>query len=61
MNAESLVVVALFAVAIVLVLGLVVMVRGDHNRSQRLMRWRILLQFLAIFAILGTAWWRASH
>jgi hypothetical protein len=39
----------LVAVALVLVLGLWNMMRGANpSRSQKLMRWRILLQFAAI-------------
>ncbi|SNY90820.1 Hypoxia induced protein conserved region [Cohaesibacter sp. ES.047] len=49
----NLVPIALVAVAIVLVLGLVNMMRGGNpNKSQRLMRWRIVLQFLAIVLIM---------
>ncbi|MQT12997.1 twin transmembrane helix small protein [Segnochrobactrum spirostomi] len=45
--------VAIFAVAVVLVLGLWNMIRGGHpNLSQRLMRLRILLQAVAIVIIL---------
>jgi hypothetical protein len=44
--------VAILAVAVVLVLGLVNMMReGASNTSQRLMRWRVGLQFLAIAII----------
>jgi hypothetical protein len=48
---------AIGAVAIVLVLGLVNMMRGGSpNTSQRLMRLRVLLQFVAIVVIIVTAW-----
>ncbi|MEJ2625319.1 MAG: twin transmembrane helix small protein [Pseudolabrys sp.] len=48
---------AIIAVAIVLVLGLVNMMRGGNpNRSQRLMRLRVLLQFVAIAVIMATIW-----
>jgi hypothetical protein len=41
--------VTLAAVAVVLVLGLWNMMRGPSpSRSQKLMRWRILIQFIAI-------------
>ncbi|HYA72134.1 MAG TPA: twin transmembrane helix small protein [Roseiarcus sp.] len=44
--------VAILAVAVVLVLGLVNMLReGASNTSQKLMRWRVGLQFLAIVII----------
>jgi uncharacterized membrane protein len=48
---------AVIAVAIVLVLGLVNMMRGGNpNRSQKLMRLRVLLQFAAIVIIMTTIW-----
>jgi uncharacterized membrane protein len=48
---------AVVAVAIVLVLGLVNMMRGGSpNRSQKLMRLRVLLQFVAIIIIMATIW-----
>ena len=52
--------VAILAVAVVLVLGLVNMLRqGAGDRSQMLMRWRVGLQFLAILAIVGALYFRA--
>jgi Hypoxia induced protein conserved region len=49
--------IALGAVAIVLLLGLWNMMRGGSgNRSQTLMRWRVILQFVAIIAMLGALW-----
>ena len=57
----SLVPIATIAVAFVLVLGLFNMLRGGSpSRSQRLMRLRVLLQFLAIVVIMGVVWWRAA-
>ena len=51
--------VAVGAVAIVLILGLVNMLRqGSANRSQILMRWRVGLQFLAIVVIVLVLWAR---
>ena len=48
---------AIVAVALVLVLGLVNMMRGGSpNRSQKLMRLRVLLQFVAIVVIMATIW-----
>lgn len=48
---------AIAAVGIVLVLGLVNMMRGGSpNRSQKLMRLRVLLQFVAIVVIMLTIW-----
>jgi hypothetical protein len=49
--------IAIAAVAIVLVLGLVNMMRGGSpNRSQQLMRLRVLFQFIAIIVIMATIW-----
>jgi hypothetical protein len=48
---------AVGAVAIVLLLGLGNMLRGGSpNTSQRLMRLRVLLQFVAIVVIMITVW-----
>ena len=58
---SSLVPIATIAVAFVLLLGLVNMMRGGSpSRSQTLMRARVVLQFLAIIVIMGVVWWRAS-
>jgi hypothetical protein len=49
--------VAVGAVALVLLMGLVNMMRGGSpNRSQQLMRLRVLLQFVAIVVIVLTIW-----
>ena len=49
--------IAIGAVAIVLLLGLVNMMRGGSgNTSQKLMRLRVLLQFIAIIVIMFTLW-----
>jgi hypothetical protein len=54
---QYLVPIAIGAVAIVLVLGLFNMMRGGSpNTSQRLMRLRVLLQFVAIVVIMATIW-----
>lgn len=56
---NSLVGVALAAVTLVLFLGLVNMMRGGSpNMSQKLMRWRVGLQFLAIIIVMGVLWLR---
>ena len=48
---------AVGAVALVLAFGLVNMMRGGSpNTSQRLMRWRVLLQFVAVVVIMATIW-----
>ena len=49
--------VAIGAVAIVLVFGLINMMRGGSpGTSQRLMRLRVLLQFIAVVVIMVTIW-----
>jgi ABC-type Na+ efflux pump permease subunit len=49
--------VAVGAVALVLLMGLVNMMRGGSpNRSQQLMRWRVVLQFVAVVVIMLTVW-----
>jgi Hypoxia induced protein conserved region len=50
-------VLAVLAVAMVLGLGLFNMMRGGSaNRSQRLMRWRVGLQFVAIIVLMAGLW-----
>ena len=54
---QYLVPIAIGAVAVVLVLGLFNMMRGGSpNTSQKLMRMRVLLQFVAIVVIMATIW-----
>jgi hypothetical protein len=49
--------VAIAAVALVLMLGLYNMLRGGSpNLSQKLMRWRVVLQFIAVIIIMLTVW-----
>jgi NADH:ubiquinone oxidoreductase subunit 6 (subunit J) len=49
--------IAVGAVALVLLLGLANMLRGGSpNRSQNLMRLRVLLQFVAIIITMITVW-----
>ena len=49
--------IAIGAVAVVLVLGLANMLRGGSpSTSQNLMRWRVVLQFIAIIVIMTTIW-----
>jgi len=49
--------IAIGAVAVVLLLGLTNMMRGGSaNTSQRLMRLRVVLQFVAIIIIMFTIW-----
>jgi len=52
--------IALIAVAIVLAMGLFTMMRGGSpNLSQKLMRWRVGLQFVAIVIVMGVLWLRS--
>ena len=56
---NTLVSVAVGAVAIVLLLGLINMLRGGSaNTSQKLMRWRVGLQFVALVVIMAVLWLR---
>jgi hypothetical protein len=49
--------IAIGAVALVLLAGLINMMRGGSgNTSQKLMRLRVLLQFVAIVIIMFTIW-----
>ena len=54
---SALVPIAVAAVAVMLVLGLANMMRGgSSNKSQKLMRLRVLLQFIAIIVIMLAIW-----
>ena len=56
---NTLVSIAVGAVAVVLLMGLINMLRGGSaNTSQRLMRLRVILQFVAIVLIVIVLWWR---
>ena len=49
--------IAIIAVAVVLLMGLLNMARGGTpGRSQSLMRWRIGLQAIALAVIMGVIW-----
>ncbi len=57
--ANSLILVAIGLVFAVLMAGLVNMVRGgSSNTSQRLMRWRVGLQFVAILVVMAVLYLR---
>ncbi|HEY8579050.1 MAG TPA: twin transmembrane helix small protein [Beijerinckiaceae bacterium] len=48
------------AVAVVLFMGLVNMLRGGSpNTSQKLMRWRVGLQFVAVVVVMAVLWLRS--
>ena len=52
---------AMGAVVLVLVVGLVNMMRaGPAGRSQNLMRWRVILQFTAVIAIMAGLYFSAG-
>lgn len=52
---------ALAAVAVVLLIGLGNMIRGGtSNRSQQLMRWRVVLQAIAIVMVMAVVWFTSQ-
>ena len=55
--------VALFAVAGILGWGVLTMARGGDyniNNSNRIMRYRIIFQAIALIIILGLMWWQRN-
>ena len=61
-GSNFLVLVATAVVAVVLLLGLVNMMRGGSpNRSQELMRMRVMLQFVAIVVMMTILYFRTRH
>lgn len=61
MSGDTVVLAACVAVAVVLLIGLANMLRGGSaNVSQKLMRLRVVLQFIAILVILAVVWWRTG-
>lgn len=51
--------IATLVVLVVLLFGLRTMMKGDNpNLSQKLMRWRVLLQFVAIIVIMLAVYFR---
>ncbi len=56
-TSKIIIIVAMLAVAVVLCLGLFNMMRGGSpGRSQSLMRWRVVLQAVAIAVIMISLW-----
>jgi hypothetical protein len=54
--------IALGAVAIVLLLGLANMLRGGSpNTSQLLMRWRVILQFIALCLVVAALYFSGRY
>ena len=61
---DILIPVSLAAVLLALVAGLYALYRGgDFGRSysNKLMRLRVLMQFIAILVLVAALWWRTSH
>ena len=55
---------ALIAVVTVLAVGIYALFRGgDFGRSysNKLMRLRVVMQFVAIVVLVGAFWWRGRH
>ena len=60
LTSNILIAIALGAVVLVLGAGLFNMTRGGSpNLSQKLMRWRVGLQFVAIVIVMGLMWWKS--
>lgn len=58
---KILLVLALGAVAVALLLGLGNMIKGGtSNRSQQLMRWRVVLQAIAIVVVMAVVWFTSQ-
>lgn len=58
---KIIVLLALAAVAVVLLIGLGNMIRGGtSNRSQQLMRWRVVLQAIAIVIVMAVVWFTSQ-
>lgn len=58
---DYLVILAVAAVFLVLLAGLWNMMRGgSSSTSQKLMRWRVILQFLAVIMIMAAIWYKTS-
>ena len=54
-------IIAVGAVTLVLAFGLFNMLRGGSpSKSQMLMRWRVILQAVAVLILMGIIWWRNS-
>ncbi|WP_069305722.1 twin transmembrane helix small protein [Methylobrevis pamukkalensis] len=54
---DILIPIALGAVLLVLLMGLFNMMRGGNaNLSQKLMRWRVGLQFVAVVVVMTAVW-----
>jgi glucan phosphoethanolaminetransferase (alkaline phosphatase superfamily) len=53
--------VAILAVAVVLVFGLINMMKGGNpNTSQKFMRWRVILQFIAVAILMLVLYFKSK-
>ena len=60
---DWLIIAALAAVLVVLLLGLFNLVRSGaeaRSRSNKLMRLRVLTQFVAVVVLMAAVWWRSQ-
>lgn len=58
---KIIIVLALAAVGAVLLFGLGNMIRGgSSNRSQQLMRWRVILQAVAVVIVMAVVWFTSQ-
>lgn len=61
---DFLIPISLAAVLMALLAGLYALYRGGEfgrSYSNKLMRLRVLLQFIAILVLVAALWWRTSH
>lgn len=61
---DILIPVSLAAVLMALLAGLYALYRGGEfgrSYSNKLMRLRVLMQFIAILVLVAALWWRTSH
>lgn len=61
---EIVIFVAIGVVFVILVLGIVNLFRTGEEartRSNQLMRFRVIAQFVAVILLMALLWWRMSH
>jgi len=61
---DILLVAAILAVFITLCVGVYSLMRGGEfarSHSNKLMRLRVILQFIAVIILMAAFWWRGSH
>lgn len=60
-TSKIIIVLVLAAVGAVLLFGLGNMIKGgSSNRSQQLMRWRVILQAIAIVVVMAVVWFTSQ-